>query len=105
MGFLILLRKDSRTRNCFLGESSGPYIWGRGNVLRGVWGVKGSLERWFPAGPESNLSLCGTAEAVPFHGSGGEKARRGNTRSLDFARDDTASLAMTIYASGSFVSG
>ena len=73
MALLILLRQDSGARNCFLGESSGPYFWGRRNVLRGVGAVKGGREgpvcRWgllVPAGPGLGLWLGGTAEAVPF---------------------------------------
>jgi hypothetical protein len=41
IGLLMLPSKNSGTRNCFLGESSGPTSGGRRNVLRRVWGVKG----------------------------------------------------------------
>jgi hypothetical protein len=39
----------------------GAHIWGRRNVLRGVWGVKGGLERWFPCGGWDRIydSYCG----------------------------------------------
>jgi hypothetical protein len=58
MGLLILLRKDSGARNCFLGESSGPYCWGRRNVLRGVRGVKGAGQE-FPPYKCGSLAPCG----------------------------------------------
>ncbi len=73
MALLILLRQDSGARNCFLGESSGPYIWGKKKCTPGSWGRQGRTEcplyGWgllVPAGPGLGLWLGGTAEAVPF---------------------------------------
>jgi hypothetical protein len=43
MGLLILRRKDSGTRNCFLGESSGPYIWGKEKCTLGISGRQEDL--------------------------------------------------------------
>jgi hypothetical protein len=42
MALLILRRKDSGTRNCFLGEISGPYIWGKEKCTPGSLGRQGS---------------------------------------------------------------
>jgi hypothetical protein len=102
MGLLILRRKDFGTRNDFLGESSGPYIWGKEKCTLGSWGRQGELFRHLgalvPAGPGPNLGLCVTAEALPFH----ESAQRQSDvlcvgteilrwESLAFASDSAAS--------------
>ena len=44
MGLLILRRKDSGTRNDFLGENSGPYILGKKKCTPGISGRQGNLE-------------------------------------------------------------
>jgi hypothetical protein len=42
MGLLILQRKDSGTRNDFLGGTSGPYIWGKEKCTPGSLGRQGN---------------------------------------------------------------
>ena len=42
---MILQRKDSGTRNHFLGGTSGPYIWGKEKHTPGISGSQGNLER------------------------------------------------------------
>jgi len=44
MGLLILRHKDSGTRNCFLGETSGPYIWGKEKHTPGSRASQGVVE-------------------------------------------------------------
>ena len=39
MGLLILLRKDSSARNCFLGETPGPYSLGEEEMYSGEFGA------------------------------------------------------------------
>jgi hypothetical protein len=46
MGLLILRRKDSGARNCFLGETSGSYSWGKKKCTLGVSGSQGDLHVW-----------------------------------------------------------
>jgi hypothetical protein len=41
MGLLTLLRKDSGARNCFLGESSWPYSWGKKKCTPGSYRRQG----------------------------------------------------------------
>ena len=54
MGLLMLRRKDSGTRNCFLGESSGPYIWGKEKCTPGSLGRQGGTSE--SVGPLRGLS-------------------------------------------------
>ena len=74
---MVSLTPDRETIS--LGKTSGPYIWGKENSTPGVGGSQDDLEwlgesvgppsaslRAGSAGPESNLRIGGTAEAVPF---------------------------------------
>ena len=67
MGLLILRREDSGTRNDFLGESSGPYIWGKEKRAPGISGSQGELLRlvkgWSLRGLNRICRFIGTAES------------------------------------------
>ena len=59
MGLLILRRKDSGTRNYFLGETSGPYIWGKEKCTLGISGRQGGLAPVLAPFDFAQARLCG----------------------------------------------
>lgn len=74
MDLLILRRKDSRTRNHFLGDTSGPYIWGKEKHTPGVSGSQEELESLATvSGLNRSEGLCGVASspALPRISCGG----------------------------------
>ena len=93
MGLLIPRRKDSGTRNCFFGDTSGPYIWGKENHTPGISRSQEESESLPPVwGLNRSEGLCGMAEDRLSHESlalgllCGWNAARG----LKFRRNETA---------------